>query len=216
MTRLERLRRAVDPFSEMTEPVARATGATNRLNEVLERTTAVSEGVTQATAAVREELSGVGAAATEAGEGLTGMGRQAEEAAEQTVSAVGRMREAVGRLDTLAVSAGGGSGRAAEGGSRIGALGSRINGFRESIDHSVMMGMGAAMTGMGLIEPIHAAADYDNDLTHIGITYGITGDANAPFTDGADADYRRRAVLVVSLADGVLSGEHAPLLPCRC
>ncbi|MFT8896771.1 MAG: phage tail tape measure protein [Acetobacter sp.] len=178
---LERLRRAVDPFSEMTEPVARAMGATNRLNETLERTTAVSESVTQATAAVREELSGVGAAATEAGEGLTGMGRQAEEAAEQTVSAVGRMRGALTSLDGLSSGSADVRNPGSGLGGRLGSPVRAMNGLSESINNSVGAAFGAAATGFGLISPIHAAAEYDNDLTHIGIGLGLHGQANVDY-----------------------------------
>ncbi|MFT8804533.1 MAG: phage tail tape measure protein [Acetobacter aceti] len=169
---LERLHRAVDPFSEMTEPVARATGATNRLNETLERTTAVSESVTQATAAVREELSGVGAAATSA--------------ASEYAAACARMKEASAALAAGTFYNGpSGPGDVRNPGpglsGRLGAVGRGVSGVSDSINSSMGHAFGAAATAFGLIAPIHAAAEYDNDLTHIGITYGITGAANAPF-----------------------------------
>lgn len=169
---LERLRRAVDPFSEMTEPVARATGATNRLNETLERTTAVSESVAEATGSVRAEMEGIGAAATSA--------------ASEYAAACERMKAASAELAAGTFY----SGPSGPGdvrtpgpgfGGRLGAAGRAVNGLSDSINGSMGHAFGAAATGFGLIMPIKAAAEYDNDLTHIGIGLGLHGQANVDY-----------------------------------
>lgn len=173
---LERLRRVADPFDGLTQPVARATSATRGLNETLERTTAVTETVAAATGTAREEITGMGSAAAEAAEGLTTMGQRAEAAAEQTVGAMNRVREASG-----APAGGGSSGGGGGSMGRLRGLGGAVGGFGSSIEAGVGHAFGAAATGFGLIEPIHAAAEYDNDLTHIGIGLGLHGQANVDY-----------------------------------
>ncbi|NHO33332.1 phage tail tape measure protein [Acetobacter fallax] len=181
---LDKLRRAVDPFAEMTAPVARATAATQALNETLARTTQATGSASEATTVLNEALNVTGSAAAEAGEGLSVVGTQAESAAARVSDAAARMQSAmrgVSAMNDFHAGYGGSAGSAGGGMGRVRAAGGAISGFGDSINAGIGNAFGAAATGLGLIAPIHAAAEYDNDLTHIGITLGQTGAANAPF-----------------------------------
>ena len=193
---LAELARAANPFDEMQQPVARATEGVTGLNEVLSETGAVGAeaaaavgtigetagGIEAATAAVTgldETLTRTTAAAAEAGSGMNRIGTEAEEAADRSVSALGRIRSAASALGS------GGMGYAR-------GVGGAVRGFGQSIQEGVGSAFGAAATGFGIVMPVRAAAEYDNDLTHIGIGLNLHGQDNVNF---ASAEGRRLELL---------------------
>lgn len=176
---LEKLRQATNPFAELTEPVARATRATTAFNETLARTTSATEAAAGGNAALAESLTATGEAATEAATGLGRMGTEAEASAAQVSSAMERAQAAyraaaeVAKMPSVPSSPAGGN------------YFDRVRGagqhFMQSGEHAMHSAMGAAMTGMAFVAPVHAAAEYDNDLTHIGITLGVPTAQNPDF-----------------------------------
>lgn len=197
---LNRLREVTNPFEGLTEPVARATRATTELNETLTRTTGVTETaaegttalaetltratattaeVTESVTAMNEVLGATGAATSEAANGLGRMGAEAETAATQVSSAMERAqaayRAAASMANIPAVPEG-----VAGGGYLQGVRGAGQH-LMQSGEHAMHSAMGAAMTGMAFVAPVHAAAEYDNDLTHIGITLGVPTAQNPSF-----------------------------------
>jgi len=171
---VERLERSfsglatTDPFDDLWKPIERTTTATSSLNESVERTQTVMNEAGRSTRGFGEAL---GSAATEAATAT----REMNNVAESAERSAGRIQKALGR-----VSGGGGH----EGGSGPGGrLWSAAGHFNESVHAGVGSAFGAAALGFGLIEPVHAAADYQNSLTHIGLTLGIHGDENASFSD---------------------------------
>lgn len=186
---LARMQRAANPFDEFTQPVARATQATQRLNETLTRTTGATEAVTESATALNETLTRTTGAAEAATEGVTGLnealnetgasavtattgigkiGMEAEAAATQGVTAMERLQAAVSRVRSGA-------------GSYAGGVKSAGQGFHDAVQQGLGSAFGAAAAGFGVLAPVHAAAEYDNDLTHIGITLGKTGQDNVVF-----------------------------------
>lgn len=159
---------ATDPFDDLWKPIERTTTATSGLNESVERTQAVMNEAGRSTRGFGEAL---GSAATEAASAT----REMNNVAESAERSAGRIQKALGRVS-------GGSGH--EGGTGPGGrLWSAAGHFNESVHAGVGSAFGAAALGFGLIEPVHAAADYQNSLTHIGLTLGIHGDENANFSD---------------------------------
>lgn len=190
---LAELARAANPFDDMQQPVARATEGVVGLNEVLSETGAVgteaaeavgtigetAAGIEAATAAVTgldETLTRTTAAAAEAGSGMGLIGTEAEEAADRSVSALGRIRSAVSALGYAR------------------GVGGAVRGFGQSIQEGVGSAFGAAATGFGIVMPVRAAAEYDNDLTHIGIGLNLHGADNTRFAEtfGRDIDLLAR------------------------
>ncbi|KAB8123099.1 phage tail tape measure protein [Komagataeibacter medellinensis] len=183
---LKELARAVDPFAEMQQPIARATSGVAGLNEVLSETGAVGAEAAEAVGAVGETAAGIEAAtaavtglddalgaargaAAGAASGLNRIGTEAEAAADRSVSALGRIRSAASALGS------GGMGYARS-------VGGAVRGFGQSIQEGMGGAFGAAATGFGLVIPVKAAAEYDNTATHIGITLGKNGAENDEFT----------------------------------
>ncbi|GBQ15263.1 phage tail tape measure protein [Komagataeibacter rhaeticus] len=194
---LAELARAANPFDEMQQPVARATEGVAGLNKVLSETGAAGAeaaaavgtigetagGIEAATAAVTgldETLTRTTAAAAEAGSGMNRIGTEAEEAADRSVSALGRIRSAASALGS------GGMGYAR-------GVGGAVRGFGQSIQEGVGSAFGAAATGFGIVMPVRAAAEYDNDLTHIGIGLNLHGAENTRFTETFGRDIDRLA-----------------------
>lgn len=124
-------------------------------------------------------LRGLVQAETAAGSGMRAIGADAEAAAAQSVSAIERIRAAA----SFAGMAGMGYGRN---------VGGAVRGFGGAIEEGVGRAFGAAATGFGLVMPVKAAAEYDNDLTHIGIGLNLHGQANVDF---ASAEGRRLDML---------------------
>ncbi|NVN45152.1 phage tail tape measure protein [Asaia siamensis] len=171
---VERLERSfsglatTDPFDDLWKPIERTTTATSGLNESIERTQSVMNEAGRSTRGFGEAL---GSAATEAASAT----REMNNVAESAERSAGRIQKALSHVS-------GGSAR--EGGSGPGGrLWSAAGHFNESVHAGVGSAFGAAALGFGLIEPVHAAADYQNSLTHIGLTLGIHGDENASFSD---------------------------------
>lgn len=202
---LNRLREVTNPFDGLTEPVARATRATTELNETLTRTTGVTETaaegttaltetltratattseVTESITAMNEVLGATGAATSEAANGLGRMGAEAETAATQVSSAMERAQAAY-RASGLVPS---GSDEAGAGPGYFARLGTAGRGFHDAVQSGMGSAFGAAAAGFGVLAPIHAAAEYDNDLAHIGIGLDLHGSANQQFM----AAYGRR------------------------
>ncbi|MCW4589091.1 phage tail tape measure protein, partial [Gluconacetobacter entanii] len=171
-----------------------ATAAVTGLDEVLSETGAVgaeaaasvgtigetTAGIEAATATVTGLDDALGATTGAAAEAASGMGRigtEAEQAADRSMSALGRIRTAVSTL------AGGPMGYA-------GRVGGAVGRFGQSVQEGVGNAFGAAATGFGIVMPVRAAAEYDNDLTHIGIGLNLHGADNTRFaaTFGRDID----------------------------
>ncbi|MBS1016917.1 phage tail tape measure protein [Acetobacter persici] len=182
---LEKLRQATNPFAELTEPVARATQATTRLNEAVTRTTTATEAAAEGVTALGGALNEIGEGATQAATGLGRMGAEAETAAAQVSTAMERAQAAY-RAAGFASNAGGEAGAGGPGYfARVGAAG---RGFHDAVQSGMGSAFGAAAAGFGVLAPIHAAAEYDNDLAHIGIGLDLHGAANQQFM----AAYGRR------------------------
>ena len=181
---LEKLRQATNPFAELTEPVVRATQATTRLNEVVTRTTTATEAAAEGVTALGGALNEIGEGATQAATGLGRMGTEAETAAAQVSTAMERAQaayRAAGFASNAEGEAGAGPGYFA----RVGAAG---RGFHDAVQSGMGSAFGAAAAGFGVLAPIHAAAEYDNDLAHIGIGLDLHGAENQQFM----AAYGRR------------------------
>ncbi|MFT8644538.1 phage tail tape measure protein [Gluconacetobacter sp.] len=183
---IQRLNRTLNPFEEMTTPIARAERATEELNAALGQTASTARAATEglemmgmgaegvgaaatATEGLNETLVGTAAAAREAASGLGAVGTQAEASVTRAMSAMDRIRGGMawmrnGPIGTYASGVRGAVGR-----------------FGDSVQEGVGRGFGAAMTGFGLIAPIHAAAEYDNTLMHIGIGLDMHGAQNDAF-----------------------------------
>ncbi|MFT9399799.1 phage tail tape measure protein [Acetobacter sp.] len=172
---LERLRSATNPFDGLTEPVARATQVTNRLNETLVRTGAATEEAAGGVAELNEVLGGTGGAATEAANSLARVGAVAEESAAQATTAMGRVQATMERVRSGAVG-------------YVGGVTGAAKGFHGAVQDGMGRAFGAAAAGFGVLAPVHAAAEYDNDLAHIGIGLDLHGAANQRFM----AAYGRR------------------------
>ncbi|WP_215762859.1 phage tail tape measure protein [Acetobacter sp. P1H12_c] len=182
---LEKLRQATNPFAELTEPVARATQATTRLNEAVTRTTTATEAAAEGVTALGGALNEIGEGATQAATGLGRMGIEAEEAATRVSTAMERAQAAY-RAAGFASNTEGGAGAGGPGYfARVGAAG---RGFHDAVQSGMGSAFGAAAAGFGVLAPIHAAAEYDNDLAHIGIGLDLHGAANQQFM----AAYGRR------------------------
>lgn len=165
---LERLRSAISPFDELSEPVARATQVTTQLNETLARTGTATEVAAAGVSGLNEVLGSTGGAAAEATESLARIGTVAEEAAAQAETAMNRVHETLNRVKTGASGYAGGVSGAAKG-------------FHGAVQEGMGSAFGAAAAGFGVLAPVHAAADYDNDLAHIGIGLDLHGIANQRF-----------------------------------
>lgn len=184
---LNQLRQTVNPFDGLTEPVARATQATSRLNETITRTTAATEAASEGVTALGSALNEIGEEATQAATGLGRMGTEAEESAGRVASAMERAQAAyraaasVGNLPGAPTAVPPGPGYI----SRVGTAG---RGFNDAVQHGMGSAFGAAAAGFGVLAPISSAAEYDNDLAHIGIGLDLHGAANQQFM----AAYGRR------------------------
>ncbi|WP_122050354.1 phage tail tape measure protein [Asaia bogorensis] len=169
-------------FNRLHEPVERAAKATRALDEALRRTDASMASAEGNTRVFDESLAATASGATEAGDALNRMGQNAQRAAEQAMSA---MRAVQGTLNSGygASSNGGGGFSSGPTGSRayLGNVHHSLENVHRSVEEGMGRAFGAAAAGFGLIEPVHAAAEFDNTLTHIGIGLGYDGDANQKF-----------------------------------
>ncbi|WP_278368060.1 phage tail tape measure protein [Acetobacter orientalis] len=137
---------------------------------------------------MNEALGSTGGAATEATESLARMGAEADEAASRVSSAMERAQAAYRAASEMArlpgpsssVSTGGVSGSVSGYLSRVGG---GAKGFHEAVNDGVGKAFGAAAAGFGVLAPVHAAAEYDNDLTHIGIGLRLYGEKNRAFVE---------------------------------
>ncbi|OUJ00063.1 phage tail tape measure protein [Acetobacter cibinongensis] len=188
---LEKLRQATNPFAELTEPVARATQATTQLNEAVTRTITATEAAAEGVTALGGALTEIGEGAAQATTGLGRMGTEAEEAASRVSTAMERAQAAYRAAAEMAqIPAASPSpnyvGRSITG--YMSQVGSGAKGFHEAVNDGVGRAFGAAAAGFGVLAPVHAAAEYDNDLAHIGIGLDLHGAANQRFM----AAYGRR------------------------
>jgi len=174
---LDRVGRASNPFEEIQEPIPRATRSVEEFNATMQ---AAFEGIHAAEDATRSltgTLGGMGEAAVEAGAEVETIGERAERGATRAISAMERLR---GIVSSVGASTGGFFGGEGRGGRVMGA-GRR---FGDAVQTGVGHAFAAAMEGFGIIAPIHAAAEYGNTLTHIGIGLGIDDPAaNARFVN---------------------------------
>lgn len=182
---LEKLRQATNPFAELTEPVARATQATKQLNEAVTRTTTATEAAAEGVSALGGALNEIGEGAAQATTGLGRMGTEAEETASRVSTAMERAQAAYRAAAEMAqLPAASPSpnhvGRSITG--YMSQVGSGTKAFHEAVNDGMGKAFGAAATGFGVIMPVRAAAEYDNALTHIGITLGVPTAQNPKFS----------------------------------
>ncbi|MBB2160083.1 phage tail tape measure protein [Gluconacetobacter sacchari] len=189
------------PLERLIAPLTQATEATDRLDRALG---GASQGATRAAEAGRaasaayEGLSAAftqaawqasslsvnlgevgGAAVTAGAEGET-MGAEIAGGAVRATSALDAMLMRLREIRTAMAGVSlGGMGTAASG--YFGSVREAGRGFSDSLQHSMHHGMTAVMASAGLLEPIHALAEYDNTLVHIGIGSDLHGDANRAF-----------------------------------
>ncbi|NLI28403.1 MAG: phage tail tape measure protein [Acetobacter sp.] len=162
------LRRTTDPFSDLLEPVARATSGVTSLNRALEETRSATGAAATGVSELDKSLSSTGGLAAEAGKSFQTMGEEAQAGVMQAVGAMNRLHESwSGNLARSGLGSGTPN-------TLMGAAGH----FRDSVNSGIGDAFGAAAAGFGLIAPVRAAAEYDNALTHIGITLGVEGNAN--------------------------------------
>lgn len=155
---------------------ARAAEAVGTIGRTVDGIEAAATAVT----GLDDALGTTGGAAAQAASGMNRIGTEAEEAADRSVSALGRIRSAASALGS------GGLGYAR-------GVGGAVRGFGQSIQEGVGSAFGAAATGFGIVMPVRAAAEYDNDLTHIGIGLNLHGAENTRFTETFGRDIDRLA-----------------------
>ncbi|GAB6968846.1 hypothetical protein JCM25156A_28840 [Komagataeibacter kakiaceti JCM 25156] len=180
--------------AEVADSATRAATALRGFEDMLDSIAATEETVTAASAIMGDGLIDVIVRGAEPlGEALDAAGAQgvvmgneiAEGAARATTALDGlmaRVREAREQMTGMVADVRDGPIGTATGGVRDAA-----HGFSESLQHAMHNGMTAAMATVGMLEPIHAAAEYDNTLVHIGIGDELHGGANRAFV----ADYGR-------------------------
>ncbi|MEW9272987.1 phage tail tape measure protein [Gluconobacter oxydans] len=186
-------------FDEVWEPVPRCVEQTTVLSETLEEAasaaTVLGEGLEVAATAATEagsamEMAAEGAGALDAALARTGSGSGAAvtglnavtEAADRTAAAI----ERASRTPGMGAPRFPGDVPPGESEDRPG-YGRRVWGatqhFHEATERSIGQAFGAAAAGFGLVEPVKAAAEYNNDLTHIGIGLHLYGAANTAFVE---------------------------------
>lgn len=178
---LDKLRRSINPFEEFSSPVARATQDTSRLNEVLGHTATTTDVVAESVTVLGGALNEIGKGATQATNGLGRMGSEAETAAAQVSSAMERAQAAYRAAASMTNIPGGSSGGGPSGPGYFSQVGTAGKGFHDAIQTGFGSAFGAAAAGFGVLAPVHSAAEYDNLLTHIGITEQIPVEQNAAF-----------------------------------
>ncbi|KXV50569.1 hypothetical protein AD945_01650 [Gluconobacter albidus] len=185
-------------FDEVWEPVPRCVEQTTALSESLEvassAATVLGEGLEVAATAATEagsamEMAAEGAGALDAALARTGTGSDAAviglnavtEAAERTSAAIDR----ASRVPGMGAPRFPGDVPPGESEERPG-YGHRVWGatqhFHEATERSIGQAFGAAAAGFGLVEPVKAAAEYDNTIRHIGIGLDLHGATNDAFT----------------------------------
>lgn len=201
---LERLSTALAPLASLTDALTKTTEGASRLDAALEASSTATRRVTEATrgasvavemmgsafggaswqvtefSASLGELAGAEEAVGSAGEAMGGEIVAGAERATVSVDALmARVRALHEVLDRTRGPALGGMG--ASFGGWAGDVHQAGRGFADSLQGSMHHGMNAAMATLAMLEPVHAAAEYDNDLTHIGIGLGLHGSANTEF-----------------------------------
>lgn len=152
----------------ITAPAERAAAATNRFNETLRRTETETRSAASGASGLAATLTEASEAANVAATQITKIGTASTEAAEVATMQIGRVERLMGGLRTRAAGYGGGV---------VGAG----RGFSEAVQSGIGSAFGAAAAGFGVLAPVHAAAEYDNDLAHIGIGLDLHGQANRDF-----------------------------------
>ena len=161
LDRIESLNRVLSQFDGTGNEAA---STTQQLDEALRGTTAGADAVSEALARTNSVLGETGAAGHEAGDGLhsveTGL-TGVEERATTTLGVMGRLRETMNGIG--------------------GNLGGALHGFHEKWGAAQGRGFGALVSGFELVEPVEQAAEFDNNLTHVGIGLQQHGDALKEF-----------------------------------
>lgn len=161
LDRIEGLNRVLSRFDG--EGNAAASAAT-QLDDALRETTAGADAVSEAMARTNSVLSETGTAGAEAGDGLhsveTGL-TGVEERATSTLGIMGRLRQTMNGLG--------------------GSLGGALHDFHDKWGAAQGKGFGALVSGFELVEPVERAAEFDNNLTHVGIGLQKHGDALKEF-----------------------------------
>lgn len=178
---LDKLRRSINPFEEFSSPVARATQATSRLNEVLGHTATTTDVAAESVTVLGSALNEIGEGATQAATALGRMGTEAEASAARVSSAMERAQAAYRAAGSMANVSGGSDGGGSAGPGYFSRVGGAGKGFHDAIQTGFGSAFGAAAAGFGVLAPVHSAAEYDNLLTHIGITEQIPVEQNAAF-----------------------------------
>ncbi|QDH13808.1 phage tail tape measure protein [Formicincola oecophyllae] len=203
----------------MTRPLAGTLGeAGQALAGTAENTTRLSEAISPAAAqaqrlaeatqplgrglgAVAEVGSGAGRSLNSmasAGGGATSALRGVDEEASRTTALMERLKSAVVGVGEALRGGFAGAGRMA--GAGLGSVGrgvgdfrGRLHGLHGAFDTAQNRGMGAAMAGFEIVEPARAAAEYQNNLAHIGIGLDYHGADNDKFVAGLGRQINRLA-----------------------
>lgn len=161
LDRIEALNRVLSQFNGVEDSASRAA---DQLDDALRGTTAGADAASEALARTNSVLGETGTAGREAGEGLqsveTGL-TGVEERASSTLGIMGRLKQTMNGLG--------------------GSLGGALHGFHEKWGAAQGKGFGALVSGFELVEPVEQAAEFDNNLNHVGIGLQKHGDALKKF-----------------------------------
>ncbi|GAN97829.1 hypothetical protein Geu3261_0269_001 [Komagataeibacter europaeus NBRC 3261] len=162
---------ALRGFEEMLDSIATAEGTVSAASSVMGDS--LIDVIVRGAEPLGEALDAAGAQGQVMGDEIAGGAARATTAMDGLLARVRQVREQM-------------AGMAA--GVRDGAIGGAVGGVREaasgfsgSLQNAMHHGMTAAMATVGMLEPIHAAAEYDNTLVHIGIGNELHGEANRAF-----------------------------------
>lgn len=199
---LDQLATALAPLAALGEALSATTAGTARLDEALSASAGAASRMSEATrgASMAAEAMGTafGSAAWQVSElnvTLRELG-SAETLAGSTGEAMGAeiaagAGQALGVVDTLlarmralreGMATAGGAMMNGPVGAWAGDVREAGRGFAGSLQGSMHHAMTAGLSTMAMLEPIHAYADYGNALTHIGLTLGLHGQANADYS----------------------------------
>lgn len=198
---LDRLTTALAPLAQLGEALSATTAGTVRLDEALGASAGAATRMEEATrgASVAADVMAtafgtaawqvselnvafgeLGAAETVAGTTGEAMGAEIAGGAEKATSAVDALLTRVRALRD-AMGAAGGAVMNGPMGAWAGDMHSAGKGFSESLQGSMHHAMTAGLSTIAMLEPIHAAAEWDNTLVHIGSGSELHGDANRAF-----------------------------------
>ena len=198
---LDQLATALAPLAALGEALSATTAGTVRLDEALNASAGAASRRSEATrgASTAAEVMGtavgsaawqvselnvslheLGSAETLAGSSGEAMGAEIAAGAGQALGVVDTLLARMRALRETMATAG-----SAMMNGPVGAWAGDVHeagrGFAGSLQGSMHHAMTAGLSTMAMLEPIHAAAEWDNTLVHIGIGSDLHGDANRAF-----------------------------------